>query len=165
MTTIANKPKTTLQERTNEATEKLREILGLETLTAADVKILTAALTQVAAEEINHNSSFVTRLKFLFNEMKPAKSKEKPAEEIYTGEDLIPIASMVGNPIDPLGIPDPQTLLKMYGVCQLPKALSIYKPTKLKIAAEQLMTTHPGTKPKTKTKKEDLISYIVSLVS
>jgi hypothetical protein len=158
-------PQVTSQERAAEATGRLRKILGLSELSAADLKRLTTAIAEIAIEEAEVHPNFGKRILALYEELAPRKKRDNTPEPAYTGEDLVPISPVVGYKINVYGPPEPEVLLKIYGKDQLPKALSLFKPTKLKEAAAQIMQEHPGTKPKTKTKAEDLIAYIVAQVA
>jgi hypothetical protein len=84
---------------------------------------------------------------------------ESPAP--YIGADLVPISSAVGYQLNVYGPPEVDTLLKIYGEAQLPKALSLFGTPKLKEAVENKMAEYPGTKPASRTKREDLIAYLV----
>jgi hypothetical protein len=81
--------------------------------------------------------------------------------DAYTGADLVPISSAVGYNINVYGPPQEDILLKIYGAEQLPKALSLFSTPKLKEAVDRAMTKYPGTKPASRTKREDLIAYLV----
>ena len=155
-------PQGVTSERATEATSRLKKVLNLTDLTSADNKRLSLAIAEVVAEEAEENSRFADRIYRLYQELAPNKVKGRKKEELqYTGEDLVPITSAVGYSINVYGPPDPYELLKIYGKEQLPKALSLYKPAKLKETVARLMEEHPGSKPRTKTKPEDLIDYIV----
>jgi len=158
-------PQPTLQDRASGATSRLRKVLHLPELSAADLKRLSLAMAEIAAEEAEANAQFAQRIYRLYQELAPSKKRAKKEDFSYTGEDLIPVSSAVGYQINVYGPPEPEKLLKIFGKDQLPKALSLFKPAKLKEAAARLMEEHPGTKPRTKTKTEDLITYIVAQVT
>jgi len=152
------------QDRATEATRKLKKALGLQDLAVADQKRLSTAIAEVAAEEASSHPEFAKRILALYEALAPSK-KSKGEKSTYIGEDLVPISSTIGYHINVYGPPEPDILLKIYGKEQLPKALSLFKPAKLKEAVIQLMQERPGTKPKTKTKAEDLINYIIEQVA
>ena len=155
----------TSQDRAAEATTRLRHALHLPELTATELKRLSLAIAEIAAEEAEANARFAERIYALYETLTPRKRSIKSEVTPYLGEDLVPISSAYGFHINVYGPPDPIVLLKIYGKEQLPRALSLFKPAKLKEAVARLMEEYPGTKPKTKTKTEDLIDYIIKQVA
>lgn len=91
---------------------------------------------------------------------KATGSKRKESDH-YTGADLVPISSATGYQINVYGPPETDKLLSIYGEAQLPKALSLFTTGKLLEAVTNMMAEHPGTKPASRTKREDLIAYLV----
>jgi hypothetical protein len=158
-------PQPTMQDKASQAISTLRKVLKLPELSPADLKRLSLAIAAIAAEEAEVNPEFAQKIFCLYEASAPAQKKTLPKKSGYTGEDLVPISSAVGYQINVYGPPDPETLVKIFGKEQLPKVLSLFRPAKLKETVAKLMEEHPGTKPRTRTKTEDLIAYIVSQVS
>ena len=81
---------------------------------------------------------------------------------MYDDVDLVPIARDEYYRYDPYAKLDPYFVCSVYGVHQLRKAMGRYTLAQLKEAVEFVQAKHPGTKPKTKSRKEDIIDYIVT---
>ena len=79
--------------------------------------------------------------------------------------NLRPIAKMEGFKPDPFAPIDPYFYLKIYGHEQFPLALGEQTLGTLKVIANKLMADNPGTKPRTKSAKADVIDYIVKTVA
>ncbi len=159
-----------IQEMASEATGKLRIALGLSTLNQADIKRLSAALSLAAAEEVEHNSSFASRLKLLFDELKPSKkptlAKKHTTITDSIDDGLVPIATGINYTFNPTAPPDPFFLVKLYGPAQLRKALGRYSATRLKETSQKLVADKGlPVKPMSKATKDELIEYIASQVA
>jgi len=157
-----------VQDQSAEATTKIRSILGLSGLSTAELKRLSAALSIAAAEEIASNRTFASRVKDLFTSLAPKKEiVSKSKKKIVTIEDdgLVPITTGINFDFNPLAPPDPDFLVKLYGVQQLPKALNRYGTPRLKEVVKTLVTTKSAPKLKSKATRDDIINYIVSQVA
>jgi hypothetical protein len=155
----------TISQRTISATNHLQEIFGFKNL-----KALTAAIAEAALKEAQANPAFADKVRMLYDEMAQAKKPptiktKQPRERPRVKLQATPIAKVEGYIPDPYGPLDPYFMLKIYGEDQLPLALDDHTLDRLKVAADNLMQTHPGTKPKTKSKKADVIAYIVEIVT
>jgi hypothetical protein len=155
----------TVSQRTISATTQLQEIFGFKNL-----KALSAAIAEAAVKEARANPAFAERVRTLYQEFAPTKEAatpkgKQPSERPKTKLKATPIARVEGYIPDPYGPLDPSYMLKIYGPDQLPLALDDHTLDQLKVAADNLMKTHPGTKPKTKSKKADVIAYIVEIVT
>jgi hypothetical protein len=60
---------------------------------------------------------------------------------------------------------DPYELLRVYGKGQLRAALSRYSLAKLKEAAALVEQRNAGTRPKSRSRKDEVIDYIVGMLS
>jgi len=158
-----------VQERTIEATSKIRQLLGLEDLNANDLKRLSAAVALAAEEEIAHDETFALRIQQLFSDLAPpavvkaSTKRKKSVDEVIANDDLVPIANHIDHRFDPYAPPDPKFLAQLYGIAQLPKALNRYSTSILRETIGSLLLDHPVLpKPHIKkAKKEELIAYIV----
>jgi len=172
MSTLVETHPRTVQERCIDATNALREKLGL-----SDIKLLSAAIAEASAREISQNREFAQLVETLYQEMaisakKPRASKttkgttrSKKTNAAIEDIDLIPINKEENYHIDAFATLNPHTLVKVYGIEQLPKALSRYSIDALKDASAIIEGEFPGTKPANRGRKDALITYIVSQLS
>jgi hypothetical protein len=163
-TIMAESPKMTVQQRSQQNAEKIATELGLDNLKFVNVAVLEAAL-----REIGKNKEFAQLVRQTFEQIAPPKTKPKAISSnkgkggLYKTR-LVPIGTVEGHRIDLSAAPDPFFLVKLYGMHQLYDALDEYSATELKRSVAEQMALHPNTKPKTKTKKEDIIAYLIDLV-
>lgn len=158
----------TVQQRSVQATRELCEGLGLGTLSPANLKYLSLALTQAATEEVSRNSHFAERVRSLYLSLLPQRTKRvapsvgsaRPGGSKAWNVKLKPVGTMDETLLDPYGPPNPFALQQLYGDEQLPLALGRYTPAKLKEAVALVQQRYPGSKPKKMT-KAGIIDYIV----
>jgi len=158
------------QERSVLATRRLCEALGLGVVKPNELKRLTVALAEAAADEAGHNSEFAAHIRVLYERYVPVKkgkttgsstrSKAKP-EKVK----LVPVGTFDESKFNPYGPLDPYILLQLYGTKQLALALDEYSLTALKGAASLVEQRNPGTKPKNRAKKDAVLAYIVEYVT
>jgi hypothetical protein len=153
-------PTKIVQQRTANATTSLKQMLKLE-----DLKLLSAAVAEAAADEAKHNPRFAEKIRTIYQELPPPKNKRAERSTPHVHHKLVPIGKVEGYEFNPFGPIDPEYLFKVYGADQLPLALEDYTLVRLKEAAEIIMQQHPGTKPKNMSKKADVIAYIVEMVT
>jgi len=94
--------------------------------------------------------------------LKPTRSPRRSGREDI---DLVPIVSPDDARQNPFGALDPYELLRMYGIGQLRAALSRYSLTKLKEATALVEQKNPGNKPKSRSRKDDVIDYVVEMLN
>lgn len=147
---------TTLKRKlsTTDAAKLARGALGLD-----DLRRLTIALTEVAAEEVIHNRAFATRVREVYEQV-PAEARSGRSDPFAVR--LVPIKVVEGRDINPAAPLDPHFLLEVYGSHQFRDALSIFPVAKLKEAAKHIAVRHRGTKPTNWGQKTPLIDYIVA---
>lgn len=147
---------TTLKRKlsTTEAAKLARGALGLE-----DLRRLTIALTEVAAEETLHNRTFAARVREVYEQV-PAEARSGRSDPFAV--HLVPVKVVEGRDINPAAPLDPNFLLEVYGQHQFRDALSIFSVAKLKEAARRIADHHPGTKPTNWGQKTPLVNYIVA---
>ncbi|MBF6590990.1 MAG: hypothetical protein IVW57_10750 [Ktedonobacterales bacterium] len=131
--------------------------LGLE-----DERLLAVALLDVAAEEVRRGGEFAARVRAAYA---TAQAETTRAARPDASARLVPIARVSDAELDPFAPLDPGYLLRLYGAAQLPRALAHYSHATLKEAAARLAATHPGTGPRSRRGKEDLIAYIAARVT
>lgn len=153
----------TLRQRGVEATRAVREVLNLAP-EVSDAHI-TTALAEVAAEESRRNPQFAGAVRERARELaQPSTSNARPARGAKPQPlpPLVPIRQISGyREIDPFKPPDPRFIVQVFGHHQLARALQDYSLSMLKETAVDTERTHPGTKPASRTRKADLIAYIV----
>jgi len=156
----------TMVQRGQYNAERIASELGLDNLKVVNLAVLEAAL-----QEIEHNKEFAQLVKRAFEQFAPAKPqspKDKGNKATTKGTvyatPLVPIGVVEDYYIDLRKPPDPFFLVKVYGMHQLYQALDEHNLASLKRSVAEQMALHPNTKPKTKTKKEDIIAYLIDLV-
>jgi len=151
----------TTSQRASEATTHLRQVLELD-----DLKILSTALAEVAAKEAQNNAAFAEQIRNVYAEILAANpTKSTVTKKSSEPAKLIPIGNIEDETVSPYGELNPRIILKLYGAEQFPTALGEYTLVSLKEAAELIIQQHPGTKPKSKSKKDDVIAYIIQHVT
>jgi hypothetical protein len=163
MSTAVSTRQLTPTQRISEATRRVSEQLGL-----ADHKLVTAALVEAAAEGVQRNGPFATHVRTLYEKMaaRPQPRRASPKSSIVPWDvELTPVKYIEGYVANPALPPDPYLLYEAYGTAQLPTALGRYKLSDLLLAAETVQQRHPGTKPKNKRNRDDVIDYIVRYVT
>lgn len=154
-------PRSTLRQRGAEATRALRTALNLPP-DISDNTILSTALAEIAAEEVQCNPGFARNVRSRYDELiathgRPV-TRKAPAQAL---PPLVPIGHVPGYHVDPFNAPDPHFLVRLYGHDQLARALYDYTVDMLKETAAQLEREHPGTKPDNRGRRDALIAYIV----
>jgi hypothetical protein len=152
----------TATERATQATAQLRELFGFENL-----KAMSIAIAEVAAQEAKINPAFAERIQQVYHEVEKTVRRQgtSKAKRMVDRPKLTPIAKVEGYVPDPFAPLDPYFMLKIYGVEQFPLALEEQTLVSLKFAAKKLMESHPGTKPTSMARKDDVIAYIVEIVT
>lgn len=152
----------TVAQRGALATKRLRAVLGVD-----DVKLLSTALAEVAAEEAVTNRDFANRVHATYIELAAQKPiRRNPTHKTAVNEvELVPVIDMTGIRIDPFASLDPYLLHRIYGSKQLRAALTGYSLARLKEGLDPVQTKNPGTKPQSKARKDSIIDYIVEHVA
>lgn len=149
-----------IQQRSVEATRRLCAVLNVDNL-----KLLSTALAEVAAEEASRNRAFSERLHAVYDELVMLQTRRHPAKEANSSRRLVPITTIEDAKLDPHAPLDPNFLLRLYGAHQLRAALEDYSRDTLKVAAATIEQRNPGTKPTNKSRKDSIIAYIVEHVA
>jgi hypothetical protein len=162
MSTVTNVTRTPTQ-RASDAVK-----LAAERLNVDDVKRLSVALNEVAADWVWHNATFAGEVRTLYDAMAPrkvvsSKSGTKRSSRAAPDVELIPLKQVAGV-LNPAAPPDPYFLLDLYGRDQLPLALARYTVARLREAVTSVQARNVGTKPKGRSAPE-LIAYIVTHVT
>jgi hypothetical protein len=168
MSAIIEQPtQLTPQQRINQAASSAARTMGV-----GNTKAIAAALIEAATELAANDSNFASRIRALYQEITATKGhtpKNPPIsanKSHYKLEDdgLVPIKHMQVH-LDLSAPLDPFFLLELYGAGQLPKALSRYQLKRLLEAMAAVQEKFPGTKPRNKSKKDDVIAYIVEMLT
>lgn len=162
MQTAVERSPLTVQERSVEATRRLREAVGGD-----DLKLLATALAEAAVEEMQHNAALTLRVRDKYEQLSALKGagRSTRTHARLPAARPTPIASAGDIRIDPHAPLDPYILLKLYGPSQLKAALDGYSMNKLKEAATLVQQRHPGTRPRDKRRADAVIDYIVEHVA
>lgn len=169
MSTAVEKP-LTLTQRASEAVRQAGMVLGLN-----NSKALTAAMAQAALEGIERSPAFAAQVRAFYDALtasaKPVKKSTKSVKQTRSRQasptvELVPRMNVAvpRREANPGAAPDAYYLNELYGIEQLPLALSRYKLAELKLAAELVQQHNPGTKPASKSTRDALIAYIVAYV-
>jgi hypothetical protein len=150
----------TVQQRGVAATSRLREALGLD-----NIKVLSVALAEVAADEVSRNPGFAHQVRMAYQELAALKPSRLAQTRRADDVELVPIVNPETLKRDPFGPLDPYYLHQLYGGRQLRAALGRYPPVSLKEACALVEQRNPGTKPKNRGRIDDVIDYIVEYVT
>ena len=160
MPTATVKPKQiSVQQRATQATSLLRQIIARD-----DLKLLSIALSEVASEEASSNKAFAERVRKVYDELAAIPKTSNRSRKVATPAQLTPINVVEGYKIGPGEAPDPYVFRRIYGDAQLRTALDSFNLTLLKGAADMVMKRNPGTKPKSRSKRDDILDYIIDHV-
>jgi len=153
---------TEFKARSALATRHFCEALGLGVVSPKNLGYLTLALTEVVTGEIAHDTSLRDRIRDLYEELTPAKASSSRARNTSAPKDQQTSTRASGNrragPNDP---PDVHWLAQQYSGDALFTQLKKYDPPSLKKAVALAQEKHPGTKPKTLSKKDDMVTYLL----
>ena len=172
---------TEIQERSSQATKRLYQALGYESLKSADLKYVALALAEVAADEILINPDFANKIKRILDSVFPKKDskesrsiakKQEPANSPIQKtskkrspiDSLIPLKSIDMRIINPYASPDPYLLYDVFGREQLEIALKEFTLPTLREMTASIEAKHvDGPKPN-KSKKDSMIQFILDMV-
>lgn len=124
-----------------------------------DPKRLEIALAEVAAEELEHNSTFAKRVLAFYNSLQPSAPKQKATPRA----ELVPIKYVEDRDLNAADKLDPYFLLEVYGMHQLWAALEPFPIAKLKEGAD-LVEKRTGTKANRRS-KTTILEYITQHVT
>jgi hypothetical protein len=179
MSIATNNHKTmTLQKRSSQATRHLFQTLGLEARDVDDLKFLSLAIIEMAAEEVARNPEFAARITAEYRHLRPisqemsmgpsaslqnGKTPKKPHNTINvsTFEGITPLKQVDMSRFDYYGAPDPYLLEEIFGFTQVKQILPEFALASLLEMASVIQEKYPGTKPSNKKKKESVIAYIL----
>lgn len=155
MSTTISKP--TVQQRAVAATAQLKRSLGLD-----DLKLLSAAVAEAAAQEVVKNPEFSTRVRSIYAELasSPVRQSRSRASQQPLSQ-LVPLPGNEGMRFDPFAPLDPSLLLRLYGPQQLRTALNAYSLKALREATSAVQARYPDTKPTDRRTKDALVTYLV----
>lgn len=151
--------KVSLTKRSTTATAELRTLVGRD-----DLKLLSVALAEATISFAKTNPTLLAKVREVYDDLatNAITSKQKSTKVIPA--KLVPIIEPGRIGFGPNDAIDPYKLIRLYGKDQLAQALGNYLMSDLKEATEMVMQRNPGTKPKSKTRRDDLINYIVEYV-
>lgn len=151
-----------LQQRAAAATAELKRILGLD-----DLKLLSAAVAEVAAAEAAASADFAARIRSAYTDLAALRGRRSrsAAASPSPRAQLTPLPGSEGARFDPFAPLDPYVLLRLYGLAQLRDALSAYSLAALREATAAVQAHNPTTQPKDRRTKAALISYIVDCLT
>jgi hypothetical protein len=162
-------------DRTRKATHELCEALGISPK-ANDIKILTLALAEVAAQEAANNPAFAHTITEMFTQIaqaeqgakKRAPTRRKPAavpmikpSALDHIKPLKPWDPKKFNPYKPL---DPYELCDVFGPEQLAIMLPEYERSTLREMVKIVLVRHPKTRKPSLNDNEAMIAYILEHV-
>lgn len=135
-------------------------------LERTDLKRLSIALAEAAAEEVESNAAFAHKVLVLYDSLAPTKPAPAKKKETTT-KQLVPIRPVEPGSLDvSSAVPlDPYWLNEVFGSHQLAEALDRYPAVKVKEASAMVEKRNPGTKPKSRANKAAMVQYIVEQVA
>ena len=161
MSSAVETKRLTPAQRVSECARVVSEELGLK-----DTKLVTAALVEAAAQGVRRNPAFAAHVRTLYEEMAAQPQRGRSTRPLVPWDvELTPVKQIEGYVANPALAPDPYLLFEAYGSAQLPLALGRYGLPDLLLAAESVRQRNPGTKPKNKARRADVIDYIVRYVT
>jgi hypothetical protein len=166
MSTLVSSKPPTLAQRGPAAVARAGTALRLE-----DTKRLTAALAEIAADELSMNRDFAARVRARYAELgtRPPKvvsaTTPRPSQKrTATPKPKVSDRRMPGERVDIVTPLDPRTLTQLYGAA-LPERLAAYSPKAL-VEMARMLTPGKGEKvPTQKSGAETLITYILRHVA
>ena len=165
MSTTAKPTPESLADRSARATTTFCEAVGVGHVSVQHLKLLTIALAEQGAAEVARNPEFAQRVRVAFQSLvanppqaarrRTAKDEDEPLEA--TG------------PIDPAlrtaqGRQNPYLLYRAYGETQTRRLLENRDPEDLKRSVAIVQAQHPGTAPRDRRYKANLVNYIMEHV-
>ena len=151
-----------LKARNALATRRFCEALGVGVVSPKNLGYLTLALTEVVTDEIERDATLRTHIRTLFEELTPTKVSSARGKSATAPTEHQAPARTSGNrragPNDP---PDLQLLAQQFSGEALFAQLRGYDAPSLKKAVVLVQEKHPGTRPKTLSKKDDIVSYLL----
>lgn len=145
------------------ATRQFCDALGVGVVGPKNLPYLTIALTEVVAREIQQNAALRRHILTLYEELvppiAPRTSRSRSNTKASSGEG----SSKAGKSTkaSPTDAPDLQLLAQHFSGDQLVAQLRKYDLPSLKKAVALVQEKHPGTKPKTLSKKDDIVAYLL----
>lgn len=150
------------------ATRRFTEALGLGAVKPKDLKHLTLALAEIATDEVSRNPEFAQHIRARFRELvdsEPRIPRPTKSGRLSVDTPLVKTVRPGLTQVSTYGPMDPYALLERYGEAQFETALSRYPLDDLKKASGLVQERNPGTKPKSKARRDALIDYIVQYVT
>ncbi len=145
------------------ATRQFCEALGVGVVGPKNLTYLTVALTEVVAHEIQHNAALRERIRRLYEELvPPATSRTKRSNsntKVTNGEGSSKASKTTK--VSPTDAPDLQLLAQHFSGDDLFAQLRKYDLPSLKKVVALVQEKYPGTKPKTLSKKDDIVAYLL----
>lgn len=146
----------------SEAGKTAARLLGLD-----DPKRAEIALAVAAAEELDDNRAFASRVRAVYGilpvKQKRAGSSSKMPDVLSL--NVKPIKHVEGFTFDLSRPVDPYLLYEAYGGAQMRQLLQVATLPSLKQSSALVEQRNPGTKPKSKASKAALIDYIMEHVA
>jgi|GEM_PF-4462574 len=163
MTTASTTRTLTPSQRSAAAVGRVAQRLAIE-----EIRALSAALAEVAADEVEKNTGFAERVKRRYQEMKakPSRASQSPKSSLPKRggpQPRVAAGRTPGEHIDIVSPTDPRTLVPLYGQ-DLEAHLEEYSVRALWDMA-RVLTPHVGEKaPAQKSGRAALIAYILRYV-
>ena len=165
MSTLVSSKPPTLAQRGPAAVVRAGTALGLE-----DIKRLTAALAEIAADELSMNRDFAARVCARYAELNArppkavASSPRLSAKRTTTPKPKVSARRTPGERVDIITPLDPRSLVQLYGDA-LPERLVAYSPKALVEMARMLAPNKGERVPTQRSGAESLIAYILHHVA
>jgi hypothetical protein len=154
MTSVSTKPMSAARRKTL-ATQQITDVAGSNRTLA-----ITAAL-EVVAERLAWDANVQQSLHQKYAELL-ALSQPKPRNGVSSMPK--PKGLLALGEFNPLGKLDPYLVSRNYEPGELRQVLGYATAASLKVAVAIVQAREPGTAPKSRTKKADMIDYIVEHV-
>jgi hypothetical protein len=149
----------TASQRATDAAKRVAAQLGLE-----DVKLVTAALLEVAADIVENDATARSDVKSIYQEL-VVSTQARPPKVVQPAVELVPLRRIEAHEINIAAPLNPYFLLELYGPNQLSAALNRYPKKKLLEGVEAVQKRHPNAKPRAKSTSAQLVEFIVQQVT
>jgi hypothetical protein len=130
---------------------------------ATDEKAVVTAALEAVHERLASDPDLKERVRQKYHEI--AALSAETGQNADLGPVPVPIRSGTPEQYTPYGRFDPYKLAWQYGTSQLRAVLLRGTQKDLREATDIVQARNPGTKPASRTKKEDMIAYIMEYVS
>lgn len=165
MPQLVESPPETIAERSARATRTLCMAVGLDAVPAKDLKFLTVALAEAAAQEAETNEAFAAHIREGFGKLRGEKPTGRKRGGPIVLDTLKPLRPSELGRLNPFGTLDPYALMDVYGDAQTLQVLNSMQLDELKKTSAIVEERNPGTVPANRRAKKAYVDYIMQHIA